>query len=347
MPLPDPNADVPGHADMRRYVATAPVRTADIGGWTDTWFAEFGLICNVAIDQRAMVAIDHQPDAPRLVTLIVRFAGHRDTFVPGNGPGRHPILEAAVAALAPPGTTVIDIADTNEPGSGLGSSAAVMVALMGALLAASGGTEEPNAIAALAHRVETSTGKESGVQDHVAAVFGGISRIEIDYPDAVRSAVRVDDATLAGLSARLHTISFGRPHVSGPMHEQVIARLAAEPGSSRLDAMRDAAFLAVEALEAGDLDGYGDAMVRNHEAMRAMHPALVSADAAALVEVGQRFGARGWKVNGAGGEGGSMVVLGPDDAEADAAFLAAIGGHGRWRLVDHALAADGLRVVSS
>ena len=39
------------------------MRTADIGGWTDTWFTMAGVVCNIAIDYRAQVTITHYPDA--------------------------------------------------------------------------------------------------------------------------------------------------------------------------------------------------------------------------------------------------------------------------------------------
>jgi D-glycero-alpha-D-manno-heptose-7-phosphate kinase len=320
------------------------VRTADVGGWTDTWFAESGLVCNVAIDQRASVVVEHDPTGPNEATLMVRYAGHRDTFEPGAGPGRHPILESAIALLAPRGRTLVDIAASNDPGSGLGSSAAVMVALVGGLRSLQHDDLDLPAIVALAHRAEISTGKESGVQDHVAAAYGGISRIEIDYPSSWRVAVDVPATAVEEFGQRLHTVSFGLPHVSGPMHEQVIARLAQRSDSTELDAMRDAAYLAIVALEVGDLDAYGAAMLRNHEAMRDLHPALVSFEADEVIELARRFGARGWKVNGAGGDGGSIAVLGPADPELDDALVAEIDAHERWRVLDETIGAPGLRV---
>jgi len=49
--------------------ASAPVRTADVGGWTDTWFASTGLVCNVAIEQRARVTVRVAPTGPCEVRL--------------------------------------------------------------------------------------------------------------------------------------------------------------------------------------------------------------------------------------------------------------------------------------
>jgi D-glycero-alpha-D-manno-heptose-7-phosphate kinase len=50
-------------------------------------------------------------------------------------------------------------------------------------------------------------------------------------------------------------------------------------------------------------------MVENTDAQGRLHPALVNADAARIIEIARAHGALGWKVNGAGGEGGSLTLL--------------------------------------
>ena len=50
-------------------------------------------------------------------------------------------------------------------------------------------------------------------------------------------------------------------------------------------------------------------MIDNHEAQRRLHPALVSPDADCIVEIAREHGAIGWKVNGAGSDGGSLTLL--------------------------------------
>ena len=58
-----------------------------------------------------------------------------------------------------------------------------------------------------------------------------------------------------------------------------------------------------------DLAAFGAAMVANTDAQDALHPALVGADARRTIERAREHGALGWKVNGAGGDGGSVTVL--------------------------------------
>ncbi len=50
-------------------------------------------------------------------------------------------------------------------------------------------------------------------------------------------------------------------------------------------------------------------MIQNTEAQRDLHPDLINADAERVIEIAREHGARGWKVNGAGGEGGALILL--------------------------------------
>ena len=50
-------------------------------------------------------------------------------------------------------------------------------------------------------------------------------------------------------------------------------------------------------------------MIANTEAQRSLHPELVGVDARRVIEFAAAHGAIGWKVNGAGGDGGSVTIL--------------------------------------
>lgn len=323
--------DATANADRPFEVhASAPVRTADVGGWTDTWFAGTGLVCNIAIEHRAEVTVGVDPAGDPQVRLRIEMTGEDYMFAADATPGRHQIIEGAIAALAPRGACTIDIADSIEAGSGLGTSATVMVALVAALTVAGRGAVSPGAVAAAAHRFETATGKQSGVQDHWAAAYGGVNLLQVAYPAVERSAIGLGATVLEHLDSRLHTVWFGQPHASSALHEEVIARLETVGAPIALEQMRTAAATAAQALRHGDLAGYGAALTANHEAIRLLHAGLISTDSDELTALATAHGARGWKVNGAGGSGGSMVVLGPDDPVADEALRRAIDARPGW-----------------
>ena len=64
-----------------------------------------------------------------------------------------------------------------------------------------------------------------------------------------------------------------------------------------------------DALYAGDFEGLGRAMIEATEAQGRLHPSLVGTEARRVIEIAEAHGALGWKVNGAGGEGGSLTLL--------------------------------------
>ena len=79
------------------------------------------------------------------------------------------------------------------------------------------------------------------------------------------------------------------------------------------------------------------------EAQAALHPALISDAAVELLEIGRSCGAAGWKVNGAGGGGGSISILARTPADRDR-VLDEAGRRGHTPL-PLALARQGARTI--
>ena len=172
--------------------ASVPVRICDNGGWTDTWFGGPGRVLNIAVMPGVEVAIRPATETAAVagcVVLDVETFGDRYPVVPGAARvARHPLLEAAIDAFPPPGEAGVEIGIRSAvpAGCGAGTSAAVGVALVGALAAWRGEPLSPRDAAYTAHRLEvTVVGVESGIQDHLSAAFGGINYLEIEpYPEA-------------------------------------------------------------------------------------------------------------------------------------------------------------------
>jgi D-glycero-alpha-D-manno-heptose-7-phosphate kinase len=98
----------------------------------------------------------------------------------------------------------------------------------------------------------------------------------------------------------------------------------AGPDCAPLVALRAAAERSRDALLAGDLDVLGRAMRENTAAQAQLHEELVHADAWRVIEIAEAHGAVGWKVNGAGGDGGSLTLLSSDRTAAKRAMVRAI-----------------------
>jgi D-glycero-alpha-D-manno-heptose-7-phosphate kinase len=197
-------------------------------------------------------------------------------------------------------------------GASTGTSAAVTVALIGAMDCLTPGRLTPHEVAYVAQSIETDMLRQQcGIQDQLCSAYGGINYIEMfHYPYASVSQIWLPNATWWELERRLALIYLGKSHHSSQVHEKVIQRLEnAGPTAKQLDSLRGTAQPARDALYASDFLAFGRAMVQNTEAQRNLHPDLVSPDAERVIEIAKDHGAWGWKVNGAGGEGGSLTIL--------------------------------------
>jgi D-glycero-alpha-D-manno-heptose-7-phosphate kinase len=323
--------------------ASVPVRICDNGGWTDTWFGGPGRVLNVAVTPGVDVSI-RDADGPGPVVLDVESFGDRYSIVP-RAPriARHPLIEAAIDRLPPPGDRAIEvrIRSAVPAGCGAGTSAAVAVALLGALAAVRAEHPSPRDLAYAAHRLEVGVlGIESGVQDQLSAAFGGINYLEIDpYPEATVHTL----PSWEELSSRLTLAFLGRAHDSSSLHRQVIDNMA-EHGSRVFSRLREAADAARVAVLAHDLDAFGRAMIANTDAQAALHPELVGTDARRVIEVAAAQDAIGWKVNGAGGDGGSLTILSRTEDAKYAIDRRVAGLDARYRVLPIRISSVGLDV---
>lgn len=338
---------------MRVVNSVAPIRVCDNGGWTDTWFAGHGKVFNIGVYPYVDVQVSVYDAAERAdrVVLNAENFGERYAIVPGEPlPNRHPLLEAAIDELGVPDDVAveIDIHSDAPAGCSTGTSAAVAVALIGALDVLTPGRMSPHEVAYAAHRIEVDRlGLQSGIQDQFCSAFGGINYIEMyDYPRVSLSQVKVPDPVWWELERRLVLVFLGRTHISSDVHTRVIAELESEgEASSRLEELRQCAEAARDAVYAADFAALGQSMQRNTAGQQALHPGLVSPDAARVIEVAKQHGALGWKVNGAGGEGGSVTLLAGPSAEAKRRLLAALPeADPLYQVIPTYLSRTGLRI---
>ena len=119
----------------------------------------------------------------------------------------------------------------------------------------------------------------------------------------------------------------------------------AGPDNAHLQELRTTAPRSRDAVYAGDFEALGQAMIDNHEAQRRLHPALISPDADRIIEIARAHGAIGWKVNGAGGDGGSLTILCGSRSDAKRAMIRDIETeHPRYKNIPIYLSRYGLRV---
>jgi D-glycero-alpha-D-manno-heptose-7-phosphate kinase len=297
--------------------AVAPTRICDVGGWTDTHFARSGAVFNVAIYPYVEVQLSLQrtEDTDQRVVIHAENFGESYSLDPKHIVySKHPLLEAALHVMNLPDelNLAINLYSAAPPGASMGTSAAVSVALIGALDALTSGRLSPKEVATLAHSIETKElGLECGIQDQIASAHGGINFIEMrDFPESTVTPVRPADPIWWELENRLSVFYIGQPHSSSDIHKKVIAGMGTDPSrDDRLEQLRHLAQEAKEALLEGDFEDLGRIFDANTEVQRKLHPQLVCERFEEIISIAKDFDALGCKVNGAGGDGGSIAIL--------------------------------------
>lgn len=295
---------------------SAPIRICDLGGWTDTWFAKYGAVLNIAVLPDVEVIVEARKKELRESQVTIHAENYGDIYdinPRSKAWSKHPLIEASFRIFKLPQDTHLDVSIFSDApvGASTGTSAAVSVALLGALDMIGQRSMTSHEIARKSHYIETEMlGYQSGIQDQLSSAYGGINFIEMrNYPEASVSPLYLPDSLMWELESRLLLIYLGRPHSSSEVHKIVIRRLER---SSRyrefLNPLREAAFKGKEALLKGDLSAFGSAMIMNTEAQKQLHPELVGERAQQVIAIAKDF-IDGYKVNGAGGTGGSITLL--------------------------------------
>ena len=311
------DTEVADQQPLRIINGVAPIRICDNGGWTDTWFAKTGKIFNIGVYPYVEVQVEvfHRHDQPQQVVVFAENYGQRFTVTQrAGGWGEHPLLEAAIERMKVPSDLALKLTIFSEAPSGAstGTSAAVGVALVGALDRLTRGHLTAHEVAYTAQAIETEMLKlQCGIQDQLCSAYGGINLIDMfDYPHASVSPIQIPNSLWWELERRLVLIYFGKSHTSSAVHEKVIRELEGlGPDCKKLQDLRATPEKSRDAVYAGNFAGLGRAMIENTEAQERLHPDLVSRDARCVIEIAKAHGALGWKVNGAGGDGGSLTIL--------------------------------------
>jgi D-glycero-alpha-D-manno-heptose-7-phosphate kinase len=333
--------------------SVAPIRICDNGGWTDTWFAKHGRIFNIGVYPYAEVQIEVFPydgQEDRIVIHAENYGEHYVVRPERHGWDRHPLLEAAIEYMRVPADMAFKVTIFSEApaGGSTGTSAAVTVALVGALDCLTPGRMTPHEVARAAQSIEVDLLKQQcGIQDQICAAYGGINYIEMfDYPLASVSQILVPNTVWWELERRLVLIYLGKSHSSSKVHEKVIRELEdAGPDCRKIEDLRKTAPRSRDALYAGDFAALGRAMCDNTEAQGRLHAELISVDAENIIRIAREHDALGWKVNGAGGEGGSITILCGEMSHRKRAMIKAIESENRlFKNIPIYLSRHGLRV---
>jgi D-glycero-alpha-D-manno-heptose-7-phosphate kinase len=314
---------------LRIINSVAPIRICDNGGWTDTWFAGHGTIFNIGVYPYAEAQLKVFPNLGQdRIEIFAENYGERFITDPQKDHlyPHHPLLEAAVDYMRVPQNLALQVNIFSEApaGASTGTSAAVTVALIGALDCLTPGRMTPHEVALAAQYIETKMlHQQCGIQDQICSAYGGINYIEMyQYPYASVSQIQVPNSIWWELERRLSLIYLGKSHSSSKVHEMVIRDLEnAGPDCPQLRDLRLSAPKSRDAIYMGDFKALGQAMAENTAAQERLHPDLISPDAQKIIAIARAHGALGWKVNGAGGQGGSLTLLSDENSSSKRAMI--------------------------
>ncbi|MCI0586622.1 MAG: GHMP kinase [Planctomycetes bacterium] len=300
----------------RSVRARAPTRIDIAGGFTDVppyCDRRGGLVVNAAI--RPLVEVEvRETGGPGFLVE----SGGAVLRIPSTAAldprGRERLVQGALLATGARKGLEIRIRSAVPPGSGLGTSGATGVALLAALDAVAGRRRGPALLAREAHRIEVEVcGHRGGGQDQVAAACGGFLSIRFDGPDGEARPIPLPSSFLRELRSRCVLVYTGIPRISGRLIEGVMGRFlrGERTTCAALDALAACARAARRALRAGDVEALAEAVGRNWEAEKQLHPAITNARIERLFAAAARGGAIGGKALGAGG-GGCLLFLAAD-----------------------------------
>ena len=320
--------------------ARAPLRLGLAGGGTDVApYSDLhgGCVMNAAIDKYAHATVDAADGGEPVFEALDRDArAAGDAVAIAASPGPLQLLAGSYLRISRdflggelPPLRIRTWSDA-PPGSGLGSSSTLVVALVTALaehFALALGEYE---IAHLAHDIErVDLGLAGGKQDQYAAAFGGFNFMEFQAGDRVIvNPLRMKDWVVAELEASLLLYFTGVSRESAKIIDEQ-ARNAASGAARSIEAMHQLKAEAVQMKEnllRGDLRGFARTLQQGWEAKKRMASSISNPRIDALEALAMDNGAQATKVSGAGGGGFMMFVCDPVDRIRLGRALAAQGG---------------------
>lgn len=304
-------------------IVRAPTRISFAGGGTDlpAYYEQFGgCVISTSIDKYFYVFLQASPDPTLQITssdyqTFYRHAAKQDFFWEGDLSLPRAILHHFDITR---GVSMF-LASEIPPGTGLGSSSSVTVAIVKALTTAKGLKLNPYEIAEVASFIEIEKmGMPIGKQDQYATAFGGLNRLDFDRTGARVTPLKLPYKTIARLEAHLMLFFTGSTRTATSiLHQQEEASRKQDP--KVLEALHDVKEMAhqVQALlEHGDVDALGDILHESWERKKRFAKNVSNVRLDELYALARSHGARGGKIAGAGGGGFLMLFCAPDYQDA-------------------------------
>lgn len=301
--------------------ARAPLRVSFAGGGTDVPpfpEREGGVVLSSTISRYVYSTLRPRTDGVITVSSL-DFDDSIDFGIddPVVFDGRLDLPKAAIARMralrgAQPSTGFDLFIHTDAPpGSGLGSSSAVVVNVLALVAAHCGMDLTTHELAEIACRLEREDlGIPGGLQDQYAAAFGGFNFMEFHAGRVVVYPLRLPPSTVHELEHNMLLAYTGDTRVSDHIIEDQVSRYEHQDPETLagMRAQKVIAHAMKEALLRGQVFTFGELLGDAWREKQRMSNRITTPRIEDAVQAGLAAGALGAKVTGAGG-GGHLIFI--------------------------------------
>jgi D-glycero-alpha-D-manno-heptose-7-phosphate kinase len=295
------------------------VRISLAGGGTDlpAYFNQYGgVVINTTIDKYFYVFLRvYDGDSLQIASSDYSTFYRQDSVPPLDG------AEVAVDGILGLPRTILNhfgiyqglsmfLASEIPPGTGLGSSSTVTVAIIKALSTACGEHLDKGQLAELACRIEIEEmGMPIGKQDQYAAAFGGLNEIEFSAGGCRVTPLEIAWEIRQRLQSNLMLFFTGHARNSADiLKEQTQASRKSSSGTvEALHRVKAMVASVRDCLVTGDLTAFGELLHENWMQKKRFAPGVSNPLIDESYETARRLGAVGGKITGAGGGGFLML----------------------------------------
>lgn len=318
--------------------ARAPLRLGLAGGGTDLspFSDEYGgLVLNCTIDRYAFAFLSARSDG--CVEFVANDLGKRELFTnPAAAAKSSLLLHRGVYERImrdfnngiPLPMTMTTSVDT-PMGSGLGTSSAIVVALIEAFRQLLDLPIGPYDVAHLAWEIErVDLGLSGGKQDQYAAAFGGTNFIEFMANDrVVVNPLRIPSAYLHELESSMVIAFSGQSRQSADIIDQQTTGMIAHNTKTvdALLALKSDALDMRAAMLRGQIEVMADILARSWTSKKNTANSVSTPRIEGLYSLAMDNGALAGKVSGAGGGGFMMFFVRPENRHSLVSALQAAG----------------------
>lgn len=299
---------------MEIYRSRAPLRIAFAGGGTDVNpYASLygGYVLNATINKYAYTSLVKCDQSDISVTSYdfdktTHFCGSTLQSSDSDACFVRSVYKHLMGEAC--GLEVITHNDA-PPGSGLGSSSAMMVSIIGAFKEMENLTMSAYDIGRLAHDIERLELRQlGGMQDQYAAAFGGFNFMEFDGDSVLVNRLKIDPWVIRELEYNMILVYTQKSRLSSNIIEDQIKNVEGKKASN-IEAMHKIKQHALDmkrVLLKGKTNEFGELLHEAWQQKKQMANSISNPELDEMYEAARKAGAIGGKVSGAGG-GGFMM----------------------------------------